>query len=139
MMEFSLCVSLILIQNTHEIGTVGVELTTKVIRGQVNLGLINETSDLEVRLGLDELETSDGTSGDETGTTSGLGTPGDLLMFGLTNGGAGVGGGPKTPVIGEVHVTSLAQGAGTLSGGVATVVAGLGTTNTIVGISLVWL
>ena len=103
------------------------------------VSLINETSDLEVRLGLDELETSDGTSWDETSTTSGLGAPGDLLMFGLTNGGARVGGGPKTPVIGEVHVTSLAQRAGTLSGGVATVVAGLGTTNTIVGISLVWL
>ena len=116
-----------------------IKLSSAIVGSHVDLGLVNKANDLEIVRSLHELKTGDGTSGDETGTTSGLGTPGDLLVFGLTNGGAGVGCGPKTPVIGEVHVTSLAQGAGTLSGGVATVVAGLGTTNTIVGISLVWL
>lgn len=70
---------------TYEISAMRVKLSTEVIRGQVDLGLVNESNNLEVRLGLDELETSDGTSRNETGTTSRLGAPCNLLVLGITN------------------------------------------------------
>lgn len=128
-----------LLRSTHKIGTVGVELSSTVVGLEVDLGLVNETNDLEVAGGLHELNTGDGTSGDDTGTTALLGAPGDLLTLGVTNGGAGLGGSPNTPVVEVVDEGSLAEGVDALGGGVAKVVTLLGPTDTIVGIRLVGL
>lgn len=83
---------------THEISTVGVELTTEVIGGQVELGLVEEGDNLEVRGRTKELESGDSASGNETGTFAGLRAPGDFLALRLADGGGAGGGSPDTPV-----------------------------------------
>jgi len=83
---------------TTEIGTVGIELSSKVIRLEVDEGLVDKTNDLDVVWGPHELNTLKGTSGDETRAMAGLGAPGDFLMFGLTDGGGTGWGCPETPV-----------------------------------------
>jgi len=65
---------------TAFISTVGVHFTSRVIGGVVDLGLVDETSYLDVVLGLHELNTSQGTLGDDTGAVVGLGAPGDRLI-----------------------------------------------------------
>ena len=76
----------------------GVELTTEVVGGQVELGLVEERNDLEVRWCTQELDTGDGTLGDETRAPAGLRAPRDLLTLGITDGGGASGGSPDTPV-----------------------------------------
>jgi hypothetical protein len=72
---------------TTEIGTVGVKLSSEVIGLEVDEGLVDKTDDLDVVWGPHELETRKCTSGDETRAMTGLGAPGDFLMFRLTDGG----------------------------------------------------
>lgn len=56
-----------------------VKLSASVVGSHVQLGLVKERNDLEVGGGLEELDTGDGTLGNETSTTAGLGTPSDLV------------------------------------------------------------
>ena len=86
-------------KNTYEISTVGVELTTEVIRCQVELSLVNEGNDFKVGGRLEELHASDGTGRDDTSTTSGLGAPRDFLTLGVTDGRRTVWWCPDTPVL----------------------------------------
>ena len=58
----------------------GVHLTSRVIGSEVDLVLVNETGDLDVGRGLDELNTSQSTLGDDTGAIVGLGAPSDGLI-----------------------------------------------------------
>ena len=76
----------------------GVKLTTEVVGGQVELGLVEEGNDLEVRRGLQELHAGDGTLGNETGTPARLRAPCDLLTLGVADSGGAAGGSPDTPV-----------------------------------------
>ena len=87
---------------THKISAMRVELTAEVIGGHVDLGLVQERDDLDVRGGAQKLNTGDGTRGDETGTATRLGAPCDFLTFGLTDGGRALGGSPDTPVWAEM-------------------------------------
>ena len=57
----------------------GVHLTSRVIGGNVDLVLLNETSNLDIGGGLDELNTSQSALGDDTGTIAGLCAPGNGL------------------------------------------------------------
>ena len=66
---------------TAEVGTVGVELSSEVIRTEVDEPLVDETDDLNVVGGPHELNTLQGTSGDETSSMTGLGTPGNFLVL----------------------------------------------------------
>lgn len=81
-----------------EVGTVRVKLSSVVIRGEVNEGLVDETNNLDIVGGLHELNTLKGTSGDETATVTGLGAPGDLLLFCFSNGRGTVGRCPEAEI-----------------------------------------
>ena len=88
----------VLRERTYEISTVGVKLSSEVIRLEVQHGLVNEGKDLEVRGGAKELNALDGTGRDEAGTTAGLGAPSNLLALSIGDGLVGLGRRPKTPV-----------------------------------------
>ena len=64
---------------TALIGTVGVHLTSRVIGGEVDLVLLDETSNLDVGSGLDELNAGQSALGDDTGSIAGLCAPGNGL------------------------------------------------------------
>ena len=83
---------------TTEISTVGVKFSSVVIRGQVKHGLVEEGDDLEVRRGLEELDTGDSTGGDQASAVAGLGAPCDFLTFGVTDGSGAGGRSPNTPI-----------------------------------------
>ena len=71
---------------TALIGTVGVHLTSRVIGGDVDQVLLDDTGNLDVGGSLDELNTCQGALGDNTGTIVGLGAPGDGLINGREGG-----------------------------------------------------
>jgi hypothetical protein len=72
---------------TTEIGAVGVQLSTKVIRLEVDQWLIDETNDLDVVRSLRVLNTLEGASGNETSAMTGLGAPRHFFAFRITDGG----------------------------------------------------
>ena len=114
----------------------GVHLSSGVAISDVDLGLVDETDDLDVTGGLDVLETGDGARRNDAGSTARLRAPGDGLTLGVTDEGVGLGGTPDTPVVGVVDEGGLAEGLGALSGRVAQVVTELGTTEAVVGVDL---
>lgn len=83
---------------THEISTVRVHLSSKVLRCNVDLGLVDEADNLDVIGGAHELHTLEGVVGDQTGTTAGLGAPCDHLAFGVGHEGVGVFRGPEAEI-----------------------------------------
>jgi hypothetical protein len=83
---------------TTLISTVGVEFSSGVISLDVDEVLLDETGDLDVVGSLHELETSDGTSRDDTSTMAGLGAPGNALTLNVTDEGIGFWGTPKAEV-----------------------------------------
>jgi len=122
---------------TTLISTVRVEFSSRVIGGNVDELLLDETSDLDVVGGLHELETGDGTSGDDTGTIAGLCAPSDTLTLDVSDEGVGLVGTPEAEIINAVDDSSLAQRGGTLGSAVANVITSLGTTFTSSGVCLV--
>ena len=76
----------------------GVELSSKVIRREVDEGLVDETDNLDVVRGPHELNTLKGISGDEASAVTGLRAPRDFLLFRLTDGGGTGRGRPKTEI-----------------------------------------
>ena len=83
---------------TTEIGTVGVELSSEVIRLEVDEGLVDKTDDLDVVWGPHKLNTLESTSGDETRAMTRLSAPRDFLLFRLTDGGGAGRGCPETEI-----------------------------------------
>ena len=75
-----------------------VELTTVVALLDVDLGLVNKADDLNVGGGAHELDTGEGTLGNEAGATASLGAPGDLLTLRVGDEGALLGGSPEAEV-----------------------------------------
>jgi hypothetical protein len=122
---------------TTLIGTVGVEFPSGIIGSDVDELLLDEASDLDVVRGLHELETSDGTLGDDTGTITGLCAPGDAFAFGVADEGTRFGGAPEAEVINAVDDSGLAQRGWAFGSAVAQVVSSLGTTFTSAGICLI--
>lgn len=112
---------------TAQISAVRVQLASIVISSDVDLSLINETGDLDVVWGFDELYALESTGGDKTSTVSRLCTPGHFLTFGVTNGGVGLWGSPEAEVVYVVYERSLTHGALVLGCGVANIVTNLGT------------
>lgn len=106
-----------------------VELTTKVkwLGLNVDLGLVNETGDLDVSRALDELETLEGTLRNETSTFAGLGTPGDFDTLSVTNGGQ-LGRSKETEIIQVVYQSGLTHGSLAFGGRVTDVVPSLRST-----------
>lgn len=97
---------IIITQGTYEICTVGVKLATIVIRLQVELGLVEERDNLEVRRRTEELHTRDRASGDKPCAAAGFGAPCDLLALRVANGGRAAGRGPHAPVCAKYVVIS---------------------------------
>ena len=116
-----------------------VELASIVTGRDVDLGEVTLARDLDVVRGLHKVDTGEGAIGNKTRPATALRAPRDLLTLGVTDGGAGLGGSPNTPVVEVVDKGSLAEGVDALGGGVAKVVTLLGTTDTIIGIRLVGL
>lgn len=83
---------------SSEIGTMGVHLSSRVVGLEVNLCLFDETDDLDVIWGPRELNTLESTTGNETGAVAGLGTPGNSLVFGFTDGGGAIRRGPDAEI-----------------------------------------
>jgi hypothetical protein len=75
-----------------------VQLPSKVIGGEVGLGLIDETDDLDVVWGPHELDTLESPAGDKASAVARLGAPRDGLMFGLTDGGRAIRWRPNTEI-----------------------------------------
>ena len=65
---------------TALIGTMGIHLTSGVIGGEVDVLLLDETGNLDIGRGLNELNTGQSTLGDDTGAVVWLGAPGDGLI-----------------------------------------------------------
>jgi len=107
---------------TALIGTMGVHLTSRVIRGDVDKGLLNETNNLDVIRGLHKLNTSQGTLGDDTGAMRVLGAPGNCLALDDTNLLVGLLRTPEAEVIDTVDEGGLAERIWASSGRVADVV-----------------
>ena len=117
----------------------GVELSSTVVRLNVDLGLVDEADDLEVAGGLHVLDTGKGTSGDDAGALAGLGAPGDLETLGVSDGLVGGRGSPETEVVEVVEEAGLTERVCTLGGRVTLVVTLLRATVTIGGVDLVGL
>jgi len=94
---------------TTLIGTVRVEFTSRVISSDVDELLLDEAGDLDVVGSLHELETSDGTLGDDTGTIARLCAPSDTLTLDVTDEGVWFRGTPEAEVINAVDDGSLAE------------------------------
>jgi hypothetical protein len=119
------------------ISTVGVEFSSRIIGSEVNVLLGDITSDLDVVGGLDELDTRQGTSGDDTSTIAGLCAPSDGFTLSVSNKAVGFWGTPQAKVIDAVDDGGLAERGWALGSAVAQVVPGLDSSFTIVGIGLV--
>jgi len=119
------------------IGAMRVEFSARVCGIEVDEGLVDVASDLDVVWGLDKLDTSDGTSWDQTSSVAGLGAPGDTFTFDVTNERVGVLGSPQAKVVNAVDDGGLALGRLVFGRRVTDVVSGLGTTFTVVWVGLV--
>jgi hypothetical protein len=86
-----------------------VELATGVVRGKIEQKLVDVTSDLNVGWGLDELDASEGASGDKTSTVGGLGAPGYFKGLRVSDGNTGLGRTPKAEIIKRVDDGGLAE------------------------------
>ena len=72
-------------KKTHEISTVGVQLTSIIVRSQVELRLVQERDNLKVRRRAEELYTRDGALRDQPCASSRLRAPRDFLAFRVAN------------------------------------------------------
>jgi len=122
---------------TTLISTVRVELSSRVGGVEVDELLVDEASDLDIVGGLHELQTGDGTLGDDTSTIAGLCAPGNVFTFGVTDERVWLRGTPEAEIINAVDDGGLAQRSWSFGGAVAQVVSSLGTTFTVSSICLV--
>lgn len=72
----------------------GVEFSSIVIGSHVDLGLVNETSKLDVVGCPDDLDTSESPGRNETSPMAGFAAPGNFLAFRVTDGRVGLGRSP---------------------------------------------
>jgi len=110
-------------------GAVRVKLSSFVTTGDVNLGEVTSTGDLDKGRGLEEVSAVDGAVGDETGTVTRLHTVSDHDRLVVTDSGSGLGvrGTPETEVLDRVEedVLALGLGVGSTVSLLTVVVAGL--------------
>jgi len=121
-----------------EVGTMRVKLSSEVIRGEVNEGLVDETDNLDVVGGLHELNTLKSARGDETTTVTRLGAPGDFLLFRVSNGCWTGGRCPEAEIVNRIDDGSLAERFLVLRRRITPIETELRAANTVVGVGLVW-
>lgn len=83
--------------------TVGVELSSLITAGNVDLGEITETLDLNVKRSLDVVDSGESTIWDDTSIVSSLDTPSDFLSLSVTDNRVGVGRTEQTEIIDGVQ------------------------------------
>lgn len=83
---------------TYQVSTVRVQFTSIVVRGQVDLCLVDEPGNLDVVGGLDQLDTLEGTVWNEAGAVAGLCAPCHFLCLGVANGRVWLGRCPETEI-----------------------------------------
>jgi hypothetical protein len=108
---------------------VRIKLSSIIVGGYVNLGLVDEANDLYVVRSLDVLDTLKSGGRDEACAMAGFGAPSDFLTFGVTDGRVRHWRSPQAEVIDVIDKRRLAHGLLVLSGGVANVVAYLRATD----------
>jgi hypothetical protein len=69
-----------------QVSTVRIKLSSIIVGGYVNLGLVDEANDLYVVRSLDVLDTLKSGGRDEACAMAGFGAPSDFLTFGVTDG-----------------------------------------------------
>ena len=74
----------------------GIELSTLVAGGDVDVGEVTVTLDLPVKGGLDKVDGGEGAVGDDTSVVTCLGAPGDFVSLRVTDLLAGGGGTEET-------------------------------------------
>lgn len=67
------------------VSTVGVHLSSTIIRGHVDLGLVNVTNNLDIVGSLHKLDTSKGAGGNQASAAAGLGAPCNSLALRVAN------------------------------------------------------
>lgn len=89
---------------TVAVSTMRVQLSASVALGNIELGQVADTSDLNVIRGLYEVRALDGSIRNEAGAVTALETPRDFDALGLTNRGlrTGLGRSEQTKVIDRV-------------------------------------
>ena len=70
----------------HTISTPVIQFTSGITLGDIDLGEIADTGDLDVFRGLDEMHTLEGAVGDGAGATAGLCAVSNVDTFGITDG-----------------------------------------------------
>jgi len=103
--------------------SVGIELASGILLGNVDLGEVANARDLDVIGSLDEVNAFERSIGDGTSTAARFGAPSNLITFSVTNS-ANTGGCPETEVIDVVDPSRLTFRALT-GGGTAVVGTGL--------------
>jgi len=121
---------------TLEIGTVGVEFSSRVGGVETNTLVLDEADDLDVSGSLCPLETGDGTRRDETCAMGVFGAVCDDLGFDIANQAIWIWRTPETEVIGTVENERLAVGVGSSCGVVASVDTELRATEDLEGVDL---
>ena len=86
----------------------GVELASLITLGDVDLGQVADTGNLDIVRGLDEVRASDRAVGNETGPVAVLGAPGDFDTLGVADG-AHLRRGPKAEVGGRAAQKGVGQ------------------------------
>jgi hypothetical protein len=115
-----------------------VQLSSEVIGLEVDEGLVDETDDLEVIGSPHKLNSLEGASGNKTSAMTGLGAPGDFFSFCVTDSGGTGGRSPKTEIVDRVDDGGLTERLLVFRRRVTPVVTELGSTDTVVRVSLVW-
>jgi len=123
---------------TTEISSVGVQLASTIIGLHANIGLVDGADNLDVPRCLQDLNTSEGSGGHDTGAMPSFCAPGDGLTLGVGDSGVGSWRRPKTEIIDRVQEAGLAKGGLGFGGAVANVVAGLWAAVNGDRIDLVW-
>jgi len=90
------------------ISTMRVEFSSRVTFFNVDLSEVANAGDLDVVRGANEVNTFEGTIGNDTGASSALGTPGDFLTFRVADDAVRVGRGPEAEVVRVIDPGGLA-------------------------------
>jgi len=121
-----------------EICAMGIQFTSPVTSGNVELGLINETDNLDIIGRFHELKTCQCALGYQAGTVARLGAPRNHLSFMATNVRIGFSSAPQAKVVEAVEQESLAKRLLVFGGRIANIITDLMPTDKIgLGIGLV--
>jgi len=94
---------------TTQVGTMGIQFTTRVTVFDVNESLLDEADDLHIIGRPHELDTGEGALGYEPGTATRLGAPGNFLAFSIGDEGVGFARRPEAEVVEAIQERRLAE------------------------------